>query len=141
MNPDDSFARLMSRLKEGDPSAANEVFMRYVRSLITLTSGQFDSWLRYKVDLEGVVQSAYKSFFVGHDQGRFDGLADWDGLWGCGRHHPAEVLPEARVSASGVPRSRVRRSPARTRRRRGGLVAGRRPRADSVGSGDPGGDG
>jgi RNA polymerase sigma-70 factor (ECF subfamily) len=82
MSPDDSFARVMSRLKEGDQAAAAEVFGRYVRRLMALTSGQFDSRTRHKVDLEGVVQSAYKSFFLGHDQGRFDALTDWDSLWG-----------------------------------------------------------
>jgi RNA polymerase sigma-70 factor (ECF subfamily) len=82
MASDDSFAIMMSRLKGGDEAAASEVFRRYVRRLLALTSDQFDSWLRGKVDVEGVVQSAYKSFFAGYDQGRFDALSGWDGLWG-----------------------------------------------------------
>ena len=60
----DSFAQLMSRLKEGDQAAAAEVFGRFVAGSVSLASNQFDSWLRLKVDVEGVVQSAFKSFFV-----------------------------------------------------------------------------
>jgi RNA polymerase sigma-70 factor (ECF subfamily) len=82
MTPNDSFVQLMTRLKQGDQAAASEVFGRFVRRLLGLASNQFDSWLRLKVDVEGVVQSAFKSFFVGHDEGRFEGLADWNSLWG-----------------------------------------------------------
>src|SRR5438067_1841846 len=81
MVQNDSFAHLMIRLKEGDEAAATEVFGRFIRRLIVLASRQFDSWLRNRVDLEDVVQSAYKSFFAGQGQGRFE-LADWDSLWG-----------------------------------------------------------
>src|SRR4051812_41485919 len=77
----DSFAQLMIRLKEGDQAAATEVFGRYIRRLIGLASRQFDTWLRHRVDIEDVVQSAYKSFFAGQGQGRFV-LGDWDSLWG-----------------------------------------------------------
>jgi RNA polymerase sigma-70 factor (ECF subfamily) len=77
----DSFTDLMLRLREGDEAAATEVFGRFLRRLIVLASRQFDSWLRHRVDLEDVVQSAYKSFFAGQGQGRFE-LADWDSLWG-----------------------------------------------------------
>src|SRR3954453_3443865 len=80
MGQDDSFAQLMIRLKAGDEAAASEVFGRFIRRLIVLASHQFDSWLRHRVDVEGVVQSAYKSFFAGQGEGRFE-LADWDGLW------------------------------------------------------------
>jgi len=78
---DDSFASLMLRLKAGDEAAAAEVFGRFLRRLIVLASRQFDSWIRNRVDVEDVVQSAYKSFFAGQGEGRFE-LADWDGLWG-----------------------------------------------------------
>jgi RNA polymerase sigma-70 factor (ECF subfamily) len=81
MVENDSFAQLMIRLKEGDEAAATEVFGRFIRRLIGLASQQFDSWLRYRVDIEGVVQSAYKSFFAGQGEGRFE-LSDWDSLWG-----------------------------------------------------------
>jgi RNA polymerase sigma-70 factor (ECF subfamily) len=82
MNPDDSFAQLMISLREGDQEAAAAIFERFVRRLVGVASGQFDSWLRFKVDVEGVVQSAFKSFFTGQGAGQFEGLADWDSLWG-----------------------------------------------------------
>jgi RNA polymerase sigma-70 factor (ECF subfamily) len=72
----------MSRLRAGDQAAAAEVFRRYTRRLVALAANQFDSWLRLKVDVEGVVQSAFKSFFVRQGEGQFEGLADWDNLWG-----------------------------------------------------------
>src|SRR5262245_53084922 len=80
MVENDSFARMLARLEQGDEAAASEVFGRYIRRLTVLASRQFDTWLRHRVDVEDVVQSAYKSFFVGHGEGRFD-LADWDSLW------------------------------------------------------------
>jgi RNA polymerase sigma-70 factor (ECF subfamily) len=80
MVENDSFARMMTRLEQGDEAAATEVFGRYIRRLIVLASRQFDTWLRHRVDLEDVVQSAYKSFFAGQGEGRFT-LADWDSLW------------------------------------------------------------
>jgi RNA polymerase sigma-70 factor (ECF subfamily) len=82
MTPNESFTQLMSRLKDGDQAAAAEVFGRYTRRLVALAASQFDSWLRPKVDVEGVVQSALKSFFVRQGEGQFEALADWDNLWG-----------------------------------------------------------
>jgi len=82
MVPKGSFTQLMSRLKDGDQAAAAEVFQRYTRPLMALASSQFDSWLRRKVDVEGVVQSALKSFFVRQGEGQFEGLEDWENLWG-----------------------------------------------------------
>jgi RNA polymerase sigma-70 factor (ECF subfamily) len=96
MTSHDSFAQLMTRLKEGDQTAAGEVFGRFIRRLVSLATNQFDSWIRLRVDVEGVVQSAFKSFFVGHGEGQFEGLDDWDSLWGlltvitlrkCNRRH------------------------------------------------------
>jgi RNA polymerase sigma-70 factor, ECF subfamily len=96
MTSHDSFAELMTRLRDGDQTAAGEVFGRFIRRLVSLATSQFDSWIRLKVDVEGVVQSAFKSFFVGHGEGRFEGLADWDSLWSlltvitlrkCNRRH------------------------------------------------------
>ena len=81
MVENDSFARLIARLNQNDEAAATEYLGRFVRRLIGLASNQFDSWLRNRVDVEGVVQSAYKSFFAGQGQGHFV-LTDWDSLWG-----------------------------------------------------------
>jgi RNA polymerase sigma-70 factor (ECF subfamily) len=114
-----SFDDLMDRLRAGDEAAAREVFRRFAGRLIGLAHGRLDRLVRAKVDAEDVVQSAFKSFFLGQAAGRFD-LGDWDGLWGllvcitlrkCGRavrrFHVASrdvrrEAPAADVGAAGV---------------------------------------
>jgi RNA polymerase sigma-70 factor (ECF subfamily) len=81
MAREDGFHELMGRLRSGDGDAAAIVFSRFSRRLIALASGQFDTWIRHRVDLEGVVQSVYLSFFVRYNRGQF-GLDDWENLWG-----------------------------------------------------------
>jgi RNA polymerase sigma-70 factor (ECF subfamily) len=77
----DSFAEWLTRLRAGDDAAARVVFQRFAHRLVGLARCQFHASLRYKVDPEDVVQSAYKSFFRGFDEGRFT-VGEWDGLWG-----------------------------------------------------------
>ena len=78
--PDDDFRDLMARLRAGDDAAETLVFRRFVDRLIVLASHQFDAWMRDHADVEGVVLSAYKSFFIRNGRGDFD-LAGWDDLW------------------------------------------------------------
>src|SRR5262249_30586335 len=75
-----SFEPLMDRLRAGDQAAAAAVFHRFARRLIGLARQHLDARLRRKVDPEDVLQSALRSFFVRHAEGRFD-LAGWEGLW------------------------------------------------------------
>src|SRR6187402_3281387 len=56
-------------------------FERFTRRLIGLARGHIDARLRHKVDLEDVVQSAYKSFFLRYGEGAL-ATEGWDGLWG-----------------------------------------------------------
>ena len=81
MAASDSFTDLMARLRAGDEAAAREVFQRFVGKLIRLARRQFDAVLRRKVDPEDVVQSAYKSFFLRHGEGKLE-VHDWGNLWG-----------------------------------------------------------
>jgi RNA polymerase sigma factor (sigma-70 family) len=76
---EDGFDDLMARLRSGDDAAETLVFRRYVRRLIVLAARQFDAWMRDRADVENVVLSAYKSFFLRNGRGEFD-LADWDEL-------------------------------------------------------------
>ena len=76
----DPFDELMSRLRSGDQAAEVLVFQRYTRRLIALAGRQFGDELRDKADVEGVVQSASKSFFLRHRRGEFE-LDGWDKLW------------------------------------------------------------
>src|SRR3954468_2323823 len=77
---DDTFARLMARLRSGEDAAAREVFEQFAGRLVAMARGRFNRLLARKVDPEDVVQSAFKSFFVRHRAGKLD-VGDCDGLW------------------------------------------------------------
>jgi RNA polymerase sigma-70 factor (ECF subfamily) len=77
---DDDFRGLLHRLRSGEDAAAREVFERFAGRLIALARGQFNQLLARKVDPEDVVQSAFKSFFVRHREGKL-AVADGGGLW------------------------------------------------------------
>jgi DNA-directed RNA polymerase specialized sigma24 family protein len=79
-SPDDDFDALMARIRAGDDAAETLVFRRFVDRLIALASRRFDAWMRDRADVEEVVLSAYKSFFIRNGRGDFD-LAGWDELW------------------------------------------------------------
>jgi RNA polymerase sigma-70 factor (ECF subfamily) len=76
-----SFADFLARLHNKEDAAAKELFGRFTRQLIALALRHIDAGLRYKVDSEDVVQSAYKSFFVRYGAGNVD-LVNWNSLWG-----------------------------------------------------------
>jgi RNA polymerase sigma factor (sigma-70 family) len=79
-SPDGGFEELMARVRAGDDTAETVVFRRYVRRLIALAARQFDAWMRDQADVENLVLSAYKSFFMRNRREEYD-LADWDALW------------------------------------------------------------
>ena len=81
MSPLDSFVALMDRLKAGEDGAARLVFERFATRLVGLARRSLDGRLLQKVDPEDVVQSAYKSFFLGQRDGEW-AFGGWDGLWG-----------------------------------------------------------
>jgi RNA polymerase sigma-70 factor (ECF subfamily) len=76
-----SFAALMGRLRSGENAAATEVFRRYARQLIALARRHVEQRLAHKVDPEGVVQSAFRSFFIRHREGKLE-VGNWNALWG-----------------------------------------------------------
>jgi RNA polymerase sigma-70 factor (ECF subfamily) len=76
----DSFTEWLTHLRAGDDAAARVVFERFARRLIGLARRQFHASLKHKVDPEDVVQSAYKSFFRGFDEGKLT-VGNWDDLW------------------------------------------------------------
>jgi RNA polymerase sigma factor (sigma-70 family) len=80
MSRDDQFDDLMARIRAGDDAAETVVFRRFVRQLIALAARQFDVGTRDRIDVEDVVLSAYKSFFLRNNRGDFD-LGGWDELW------------------------------------------------------------
>ena len=77
----DSFAAVMGRFAEDEDAAAREVFDRYAGRLIALARRRFEPRLACRVDPEDVVQSAFKSFFVRHRDGKFE-VSGWRNVWG-----------------------------------------------------------
>ena len=67
---DESIA-IVQRYQDGDKDAATEVYERYVSRLIGLARSRLSSKLGQRVDAEDVVQSVFRSFFRGTDEGRF----------------------------------------------------------------------
>jgi DNA-directed RNA polymerase specialized sigma24 family protein len=80
MGPDAAFDDLMVRLKAGDGDASAVVFRRFVDKLVALAARQFAMGMRERADIEGVVQSVYRSFFTRQAHGQFE-PADWEELW------------------------------------------------------------
>ena len=80
-NEDRFLRRLLERLRSDEDAAARDVFQRFARRLVALTRRQFEPRLAHRVDPEDVVQSAFKSFFVRHREGKLQ-VGDWDNLWG-----------------------------------------------------------
>jgi RNA polymerase sigma-70 factor (ECF subfamily) len=78
MAADDTFDRLMARLRSGEDAAACEVFERFAGRLVALARGRFNRLPARNVDPEDVVQSAFKSLFVRHRGGRL-GVGDYGG--------------------------------------------------------------
>jgi RNA polymerase sigma factor (sigma-70 family) len=75
-----SFDELMGQVRDGDSAAEAALFQQYVRRLIALAARQFDASLRDRADVEQVVLSACKSFFLRNRRGEFQ-LDDWGELW------------------------------------------------------------
>ena len=81
MTTTDSFAELLEGLHAGEDAATRDVLRRYSRHLIALTRRQFEPRLAHRIDPEDVVQSAFKSFFLGRREGKLR-AGDWDKMWG-----------------------------------------------------------
>jgi RNA polymerase sigma factor (sigma-70 family) len=69
---DDRADDLVARWRAGDQQAAAELFNRYASALILFVRGRLSSKLGRRLDPEDVVQSAYRSFFGGARNGRYN---------------------------------------------------------------------
>jgi RNA polymerase sigma factor (sigma-70 family) len=99
------------RLKESDQAAAQQLWERYFRRLLALARKKLKGAPCPAADEEDVVQSAFKSFFLGVADGRFPQLTDRDSLW------PLLVLITARKALD-------LQEYYRRQKRGGGLVRG-----------------
>jgi RNA polymerase sigma-70 factor (ECF subfamily) len=80
MGPDVTFDELMRLVRDSDDAAETALFRRYVRRLNALVARRFAAGLRDRADVELVVLSAFKSFFLRHRRGELR-VDDPDGLW------------------------------------------------------------
>src|SRR5262245_47716801 len=81
MSSEGSVTRWVTALKGGDSAAAQPLWERYYRQLVTLARRKLHSFQRRQADEEDVVQNAFHSFFKGVARGRFPQLHDRDNLW------------------------------------------------------------
>jgi RNA polymerase sigma-70 factor (ECF subfamily) len=68
---DDHSQRLLDRWQTGDQAAAAALFHRYADRLVALVRARLSAKLSRHMDPEDVVQSAYRSFFAGAQEGHF----------------------------------------------------------------------
>jgi RNA polymerase sigma-70 factor (ECF subfamily) len=69
---EDASNDLVARWQAGDQQAAEQLFRRYAGRLIGLARSRLSAALARRVDAEDVVQSAYRSFFAGAQNGLYD---------------------------------------------------------------------
>jgi RNA polymerase sigma-70 factor (ECF subfamily) len=62
---------LLSRWRMGDEEAARQLFALYVDRLVALARQRIGQRLATRIDAEDIVQSVYRTFFVGARDGRF----------------------------------------------------------------------
>lgn len=78
--PRETSIEIMARYCGGDEEAASRIFDRYVQRLTLLARSRLSPTLASRTDPEDVVLSAYRSFFIGARNGRFQ-LSRSGDLW------------------------------------------------------------
>src|SRR5947209_13371850 len=81
MSSEGSVSQWLSRLRAGDPSAAQQLWERYFHRLVGLARRKLAGRPRRAADEEDVALSAFHSFFRGAERGRFPSLLDRHNLW------------------------------------------------------------
>jgi DNA-directed RNA polymerase specialized sigma24 family protein len=81
MSSDGDVTRWLQRLKEGDRSAAQDLWQRYSARLAGLARDHLHGALRRAADEEDVAQSAFKSFYLRAEEGGFPQLDNRNHLW------------------------------------------------------------
>ncbi|MEL6896985.1 MAG: ECF-type sigma factor [Planctomycetota bacterium] len=121
---------LVERWREGDETAAGEIYDRYAARLIALARSRISPALVRRVEAEDVVQSVYRSFFVRTNEDQLQ-ITESGQLWrllvaitinkvrGKARYHSADkraVSAEASIHASascyGLPPTELAREPS-----------------------------
>jgi RNA polymerase sigma factor (sigma-70 family) len=77
----DSVSRWIQHLKDGERSAVPPLLERYFQCLVQLARKRLNGITGLPADEEDVALSAFKSFCLGVERGRFPELFDRDHLW------------------------------------------------------------
>jgi DNA-directed RNA polymerase specialized sigma24 family protein len=77
----DSVSRWIEHLKKGERSAVPPLLERYFQRLVQLARKRLYGVTGLPADEEDVALSAFKSFCLGVEEGRFPELLDRDALW------------------------------------------------------------
>jgi RNA polymerase sigma-70 factor (ECF subfamily) len=81
MAADESFVKLLTRVRAGDQDATTQIFERFAHRLLALARSRLDGLTRQKIDPDDVLQSVFRSFFTRLADDQWD-LDNWDSLWG-----------------------------------------------------------
>lgn len=81
MEAEESVSVWMEQLKAGDAAAAQLLWDRYFVQLVGVARKRMYGAARALADEEDVALSAFKSFFLAAEKGRFPKLDDRDDLW------------------------------------------------------------
>ncbi len=113
---DEESIELLNRFRGGDDDAARELFDRYVHRLIGVARNRLSVKLARRVDPEDIVQSAYRSFFRGADDGNYSLEAQWRPVAVTGGDHHQQVTDAGSAASGQQARSGVRREHVRAGR-------------------------
>lgn len=81
MSAEQSVTHWISELKEGDADAAQRLWHYYFRNMVSLARRRLHGAPKRAADEEDVALSAFNSFCVGLQAGRFGDVTDRDNLW------------------------------------------------------------
>ena len=81
MSSGDSVSIWIKNVIDGDEGAAQQLWDRYFPELVKLARNRLKAVAKQVADEEDVALSAFNSFFIAAQNGRFPDLADRDGLW------------------------------------------------------------
>jgi DNA-directed RNA polymerase specialized sigma24 family protein len=78
---DGSVTRWVDQLRAGDPDAAGRLWDAYFRRMVEVAARGLGAAPRLAADEEDVALSAFKSFCLGAQEGRFPQISDRENLW------------------------------------------------------------
>lgn len=81
LSEDEDVSQWLQDLKEGDREAVQKIWERYFKKLVALARNKLPAKSRRAFDEEDVALSAFNSFCLGVERGRFPQLQDRNDLW------------------------------------------------------------